>query len=139
MERCDAPPPLARRLGAFFELCKPRVNSLIVFTAMIGMWLASPGMTRPGRFLFASIGIALVAGGAAAINCLVERTSDALMARTRERMDSYTLELHRHGLESVEREVRWLNELIASEREADAGPGRGARHQTRRAEPGERD
>jgi DNA-binding PadR family transcriptional regulator len=42
------------------------------------------------------------------------------MARTRERMDSYTLELHRHGLESVEREVRWLNELIASERQADA-------------------
>jgi hypothetical protein len=48
------------------------------------------------------------------------------MARTRERMDSYTLELHRHGLESVEREVRWLNELIASERQADADPpGRG--------------
>jgi hypothetical protein len=49
------------------------------------------------------------------------------MARTRERMDSYTLELHRHGLESVEREVRWLTELIASERQADAdqtGPGR---------------
>jgi hypothetical protein len=40
------------------------------------------------------------------------------MARTRERLDSYTLELHRHGLESVEREVRWLNELIASERES---------------------
>jgi DNA-binding PadR family transcriptional regulator len=41
------------------------------------------------------------------------------LARTRERLDSYTLELHKHGLESVEREVRWLNELIASEREAD--------------------
>ena len=40
------------------------------------------------------------------------------MSRTRERLDSYTLELHRHGLESVEREVRWLNELIASERQA---------------------
>jgi DNA-binding PadR family transcriptional regulator len=40
----------------------------------------------------------------------------AVMARTAERLDSYTLELHRHGLESVEREVRWLNELIASER-----------------------
>ena len=44
----------------------------------------------------------------------------AAMARTRERLDSYTLELHRHGLESVEREVRWLNELIASERESGA-------------------
>ena len=48
----------------------------------------------------------------------------AAMARTRERLDSYTLELHRHGLESVEREVRWLNELIDSERRADAGPER---------------
>jgi DNA-binding PadR family transcriptional regulator len=51
----------------------------------------------------------------------------AAMTRTRERLDSYTLELHKHGLESVEREVRWLNELIASERESgpagkDSGP-----------------
>jgi DNA-binding PadR family transcriptional regulator len=45
----------------------------------------------------------------------------AALSRTRERVDSYTLELQRHGLESVEREVRWLNELIASERES--GPG----------------
>jgi DNA-binding PadR family transcriptional regulator len=45
----------------------------------------------------------------------------AALARTRERLDSYTLELHKHGLESVEREVRWLNELIASERQADTG------------------
>lgn len=44
------------------------------------------------------------------------------LARTRERVDSYTLELQRHGLESVEREVRWLNELIASERQAESGP-----------------
>jgi DNA-binding PadR family transcriptional regulator len=41
----------------------------------------------------------------------------AALTRTRERVDSYTLELHRHGLESVEREVRWLNELIATERQ----------------------
>ncbi|AEM88503.1 PadR family transcriptional regulator [Streptomyces violaceusniger] len=40
----------------------------------------------------------------------------AAMARTRERLDDYTLELQRHGMESVEREVRWLNELIESER-----------------------
>ena len=43
----------------------------------------------------------------------------AAFARTRERVDSYTLELQRHGLESVEREVRWLNELIATEREQE--------------------
>jgi DNA-binding PadR family transcriptional regulator len=47
----------------------------------------------------------------------------AAATRTRERVDSYTLELQRHGLESVEREVRWLNELIASERESGTGPG----------------
>jgi DNA-binding PadR family transcriptional regulator len=47
----------------------------------------------------------------------------AALARTRERLDSYTLELHKHGLESVEREVRWLNELIASERQSSPGPG----------------
>jgi DNA-binding PadR family transcriptional regulator len=45
------------------------------------------------------------------------------LTRTRERVDSYTLELQRHGLESVEREVRWLNELIASERQSEQGPG----------------
>jgi DNA-binding PadR family transcriptional regulator len=53
----------------------------------------------------------------------------AAMSRTRERLDSYTLELHRHGLESVEREVRWLNELIASERESGtAAPPPSARN-----------
>jgi len=40
----------------------------------------------------------------------------AALARTRERVDNYTLELQEHGLESVEREVRWLNELIGRER-----------------------
>ncbi len=40
----------------------------------------------------------------------------ASLARTRERLDDYTLELQRHGMESVEREVRWLNELIETER-----------------------
>jgi DNA-binding PadR family transcriptional regulator len=45
------------------------------------------------------------------------------MSRTRERLDRYTLELQQHGLESVEREVRWLNELIASERQSSPEPG----------------
>jgi len=47
----------------------------------------------------------------------------AAATRTRERVDSYTLELQRHGLESVERDVRWLNELIASERQSGTQPG----------------
>jgi DNA-binding PadR family transcriptional regulator len=42
----------------------------------------------------------------------------AALARTRERVDAYTLELQRHGLDSVEREVRWLTELIDVERAA---------------------
>ena len=74
--------PVSRRLAAFFHLCKPRVNSLIVFTAMIGMFLATPGIPPLLRFAVASIGIALVAFAAAALNCLVERTIDARMART---------------------------------------------------------
>lgn len=49
----------------------------------------------------------------------------AALARTRERVDSYTLELQRHGLESVEREVRWLNELIDSERRSVTRPADG--------------
>ena len=57
----------------------------------------------------------------------------AAMARTRERLDTYTLELHRHGLESVEREVRWLNELIASERQSG---GASPPHSARNAENG---
>jgi DNA-binding PadR family transcriptional regulator len=44
------------------------------------------------------------------------------LARTRERLDGYTLQLQQHGLESVEREVRWLDELIASERDVPADP-----------------
>jgi DNA-binding PadR family transcriptional regulator len=47
----------------------------------------------------------------------------ASLHRTRERLDSYTLELQNHGLESVEREVRWLTELIATERSEDATRG----------------
>jgi DNA-binding PadR family transcriptional regulator len=44
------------------------------------------------------------------------------LSRTRERLDTYTLELQRHGLESVEREVRWLNELIDAERAGAVAP-----------------
>ena len=77
------PAGLAQRLRAFYALTKPRVVSLIVFTAVIGMFLATPGMVPPRLLLGATIGIALVAGAAAAINCLVERKIDALMRRTR--------------------------------------------------------
>ena len=73
----------SQRARAFFSLTKPRVVSLIVFTAVIGMFLATPGMVPPRVLLAATLGIALVAGAAAAINCLVEQNVDALMLRTR--------------------------------------------------------
>ena len=69
----------------FLQLTKPRVVSLIVFTAVIGMFLATPGMVAPALLAAATVGIALVAGAAAAINCLVEQKIDAVMARTRGR------------------------------------------------------
>jgi protoheme IX farnesyltransferase len=74
---------LAHRVRAFYSLTKPRVVSLIVFTAVIGMLLSTPGMVPPGLLLAATLGIALVAGAAAAINCLVEQKIDAVMQRTR--------------------------------------------------------
>ena len=70
------------RARQFFALTKPRVVSLIVFTAVIGMFLAVPGAPPAAPLLFATIGIALVAGAAAAINCLVEQNIDKLMRRT---------------------------------------------------------
>ena len=69
----------------FFRLMKPRVVSLIVFTAVIGMLLAVPGLPPVGPVVAATLGIALVAGAAAAFNCLVEQKIDAMMARTRGR------------------------------------------------------
>jgi len=72
-------------LAQFWHLTKPRVVSLIVFTAVIGMLLAAPTLPPLPLLLYATAGIALVAGAAAAINCLVERTIDAVMARTRAR------------------------------------------------------
>ncbi|HEY3553905.1 MAG TPA: heme o synthase [Casimicrobiaceae bacterium] len=70
------------RARQFFALTKPRVVSLIVFTAVIGMFLAVPGVPPAGPVLFGTLGIALVAGAAAAINCLVEQNIDRLMRRT---------------------------------------------------------
>jgi len=73
------------RVHQFYQLTKPRVVSLIVFTAIIGMLLAVPGMVALQPFIAGTIGIALVAGAAAAMNCLVEQKIDAVMARTRAR------------------------------------------------------
>ena len=72
-------------LRQFVRLTKPRVVSLIVFCAAIGMFLATPTMVPAGLLLAAIVGIWLVAGSAAAVNCLVEQKIDAVMSRTRGR------------------------------------------------------
>ncbi|MGH8640598.1 MAG: heme o synthase [Burkholderiales bacterium] len=77
--------PPASRIHQFYQLTKPRVVSLIVFTAVIGMFLATPGMVPLQALVAGTLGIALTAGAAAAVNCLVEQKIDAVMARTRGR------------------------------------------------------
>lgn len=71
-----------RRWRDYLELTKPKVVALITFTAMVGMLLATPGIAPWEILLFGSIGIALMAGSAAAINHLVDQRVDAIMART---------------------------------------------------------
>ena len=75
----------ASRINQFYRLTKPRVVSLIVFTAVIGMFMAVPGAVPVDILILGTIGIALVAGAAAALNCLVEQKMDAVMARTKGR------------------------------------------------------
>ncbi|AMO38735.1 heme o synthase [Thauera humireducens] len=76
----------ASRMRAFYVLTKPRVNTLIVFCAVIGMFLAVPeGLPDAMTVFAATVGIACVAGAAAAMNCLIEQQIDARMTRTRAR------------------------------------------------------
>jgi heme o synthase len=69
----------------YLALCKPRVVMLIVFTAIVGMLLATPDAVPLDIFFFATLGIALAAGSAAAINHVAEFRIDALMQRTENR------------------------------------------------------
>src|SRR5580693_666117 len=69
----------------FIELTKPRVSLLIVFTAIVGMVLASPGMVPLPALVFGTLGIAMASGSAAALNHILDRRIDREMARTRRR------------------------------------------------------
>lgn len=69
----------------YYELCKPRVVLLMLLTSIIGMFMATPGMVPWRVLLFGNLGIALCAGSAAAVNHLVDRRIDLIMARTRAR------------------------------------------------------
>ena len=76
---------MASRAGKYFELCKPRVVYLIVFTAVVGMFLAVPGWPPLSALIAGTLGIGLAASSAAAINHLLDQRIDAVMARTRDR------------------------------------------------------
>jgi heme o synthase len=79
------PRVLPVKVAQFYALTKPRVTQLAVFCAVIGMFLASPGLPSLQTVVAATLGIWLLAGAAFAINCLVEREIDARMARTARR------------------------------------------------------
>ena len=69
----------------YYELGKPRVVMLIMFTAIAGMFLAAPGLPPANALIFGTLGIALAASAAAAINHVLDRRFDEQMARTRNR------------------------------------------------------
>ena len=69
----------------YFELTKPKVVSLIVFTAVVGIFLATPGWPPLNALLAGTLGIALASASAAAMNHLLDQRIDAVMVRTRNR------------------------------------------------------
>ena len=69
----------------YLEMTKPRVVLLMLLCALVGMFLATPGVPPLSSLLFGLLGIALVAGSAAAVNHIAESALDARMARTRNR------------------------------------------------------
>lgn len=69
----------------YVALCKPKIVSLIVFTAIVGMFMATPGMVPLSALVFGTTGIALAAASAAAINHVVDYKIDSVMARTMRR------------------------------------------------------
>ena len=69
----------------FVELTKPRITLMVVLTALVGFLMASPAGLRPGSLVACLVGTALVAAGASSLNMLLERRTDALMQRTRDR------------------------------------------------------
>src|SRR6202789_3233110 len=84
----DSPPIAAAVHGGwrdYLELTKPKVSLLIVFTAIVGMVLASPGWIPLNALILGSIGIAMASGSAAAFNHILDRRIDGQMNRTRRR------------------------------------------------------
>jgi protoheme IX farnesyltransferase len=81
----QAPVASAARAADWVTLTKPRLNLLVLITTLAGLYLAEPGGVSTSLLVHTLVGSALVAGGAAALNQVLERTTDALMRRTRNR------------------------------------------------------
>lgn len=69
----------------YYELTKPKVVALILFTALVGMLLSTPGMVPLPTLVFGLLGIGLAAGAGAALNHVIDQRIDAVMERTRNR------------------------------------------------------
>jgi len=112
---------VSSRIREYVDLCKPKVVALMVFTAFVGMLLAAPGEVPFRIMILGNLGIALVAGAAAAVNHLADRRIDAIMARTRGRpLPSGQLEARQvlffalaTGIVGVWILVSWVNTLTA--------------------------
>jgi protoheme IX farnesyltransferase len=83
--QADAPGASAARAADWITLTKPRLNLLVLITTLAGLYLAEPAGVSTSLLVHTLVGSALVAGGAAALNQVLERTTDALMRRTRNR------------------------------------------------------
>ncbi|MEE8093005.1 MAG: heme o synthase [Gammaproteobacteria bacterium] len=77
--------PLLAVWRDYYSLTKPRVVQLLVFTAVVGMFLATPGLVPWDVLIFGSLGIGLAAASGAAVNHVLDQRIDAKMTRTRER------------------------------------------------------
>ncbi|HMM45019.1 MAG TPA: heme o synthase [Candidatus Macondimonas sp.] len=111
------------RWRAYLDLTKPRVVALLVFTAIVGMFLAAPPGDVPWRALiFGSAGIWLAAASAAVINHVLDRRADARMARTQRRpLPTGSVDVPRSlvfaavlGSASMAILVVWVNVLTAA-------------------------
>lgn len=119
VETSSLPPAASWR--DYYELGKPRVVMLIMFTAITGMFLAAPGFPPPNALIFGTLGIALAASAAAAINHVLDRRFDEQMARTRNRPlpTGHLTELQALGYATVLAVVSmvllwgWVNALTA--------------------------
>ncbi|MFO8025140.1 heme o synthase [Thiohalophilus sp.] len=85
VKQSEVRPDIFRLWCDYYTLCKPKVVALIVFTAIVGMFLSVPGMVPWQPLIFGTLGIGLAAASAAAINQIVDQKIDAQMQRTSKR------------------------------------------------------